>query len=156
MCADFLTSDNPHLSRPKMADLEGQLDFAINCKKPGTDLVAGYLRNSLADNTRRAYLSDLAHFESWGGRIPATADFVASYIAAHAETLKVSTLVRRSAAISKAHAARGFDNPMRSELVKATVRGIKRSRGTAQQEAKPLLKEDLFLVLAAMEQSMKG
>jgi integrase len=80
---------------------------------------------------------------------------VASYLADHAGTLTVATLVRRIASISKAHAARGLENPVRSELVKATLREIKRSRGVAQHEVKPLLKEDLFLVLAAMANNLK-
>jgi integrase len=136
-----------------MAELTSS--HAVNCTPNIPDQVADYVRDSLAENTRRAYLSDLAHFESWGGRIPGTADLVASYLATHAETLKVSTLVRRLASISKAHAARGFDNPVRSELVKATLRGIKRSRGIAQKEAKPLVKEDLFLTLDAMGDTLK-
>jgi hypothetical protein len=44
-----------------------------------------------------AYLKDLAHFEAWGGQLPAGPTTVASYIVAHAETLSVATLVRRMA-----------------------------------------------------------
>jgi len=114
--------------------------------------VAALVQNSIADNTRRAYLSDLAQFESWGGCIPTTDTMLASYLAAHAETLTVATLVRRLVAISKAHEARGLPNPVRSALVRATLRGIKRKAGMAQRQAKPLLKEDLILVLDAMSE----
>jgi integrase len=114
------------------------------------DAVARYVRASLADNTRRAYLSDLAHFASWGGRIPASPETVARYLAAHAGTLRIATLVRRIASISKAHQARRAPNPIRSELVRTTLRGIKRARRCAQRQAKPLLREDLFLVLDAI------
>jgi integrase len=128
----------------------------INCTTTvPLERVADYVRQSLADNTRRAYLSDLAHFEQWGGSVPASGDTVASYLAAHAETLKVATLVRRLASISKAHMARGLEDPARSELVKATLRGIKRTRRVGQHEAKPLMKEDLFLILAAMGDTLK-
>ena len=61
-------------------------------------------------------------------------------------------LVRRIATISKAHEARGLPNPCRSEIVRATLRGIKRTRGIAQREA---LREDLFRVLDAMGEGMK-
>ena len=155
MSAELLTSDNPLLSRPIIDDLWSPSVANEASAITPTELVAGYVRDSVAENTRRAYLSDLSHFERWGGSVPASANFVASYVAEHAETLAVATLVRRMASISKAHAARGLDNPARSELVKATLRGIKRSRGTVQREAKPLLKEDLFLVLAAMADSLK-
>ena len=61
-----LTSDNPYLSRPKLGLVAGS---AVNCTDL-PDAVAGYVRASLADNTRRAYLSDLRHFEAWGGSTP--------------------------------------------------------------------------------------
>ena len=119
------------------------------------DEVAALVEASIADNTRRAYRSDLAHFAAWGGTLPAEPALVASYLAAHAETLSVATLVRRIATISKAHEARGLPNPCRSEIVRATLRGIKRTRGIAQREAKPLLREDLFRVLDAMGEGVK-
>jgi hypothetical protein len=148
----FLTSDNSYLSRPKLALAHGS---AINCPDDLADAVVRYVRASLADNTRRAYLSDLAHFESWGGRIPASAETVASYLAAHAGTLRVATLVRRIASISRAHQARGVPNPTRSELVRTTLRGIKRTRRCTQQQAKALLREDLLLVLDRMGDGLK-
>ena len=148
--SDVLTSDNSYLSRPK---LELVHDSADCTDLP--DAVARYVRASLADNTRRAYLSDLAHFESWGGRIPASAETVARYLAAHADTLRIATLVRRIASISKAHQARGAPNPIRSELVRTTLSGIKRARRCAQRQAKPLLREDLLLVLEAMGADLK-
>ena len=119
------------------------------------DEVAALVEASIADNTRRAYRSDLDHFAAWGGTLPAEPALVASYLAAHAETLSVATLVRRIATVSKAHEARGLPNPCRSEIVRATLRGIKRTRGIAQREAKPLLREDLFRVLDAMGEGVK-
>jgi hypothetical protein len=95
-------------------------------------------------------LSDLAEFERWGGSIPASIETIAAYLAARADALAVATLVRHVASISKAHEARGLPNPTRSELVRATLRGIKRRRGCAQREAKPLLRDDLRMVLDAM------
>ncbi len=46
-------------------------------------------------------------------------------------------------------------NPCRSEIVRATLRGVKRTRGVAQCEAKPLLREDLFRVLDAIGEGLK-
>jgi integrase len=153
--ANDLTSDNPYLSRPKTDPFSPSPASAVDCTSCLAEQVAGYVADSLAANTRRAYLSDLAHFEGWGGRIPADDTLVASYLAAHAETLSVATLVRRLSSISKAHAARGLTNPVRAELVRSTLRGIRRRRGSAQREAKPLLKDDLFAVLDAMGDTLK-
>jgi hypothetical protein len=46
--------------------------------------VSRYVRDSLSDNTRRAYLSDLRHFEAWGAAIPSTDVTLADYLAAYA------------------------------------------------------------------------
>jgi integrase len=118
--------------------------------------VATYVERGLSENTRRAYATDLGHFEGWGGSIPASDQAVAEYLADHADTLSVATLVRRLASISKAHTARGLTSPTSSELVHATMRGIKRTLGTEQKEAKPLLRDDLFAVLENIGDEVKG
>jgi integrase len=117
--------------------------------------VTRLIEHSLADSSRKAYRSDLDHFGAWGGAIPASPETVAAYLAAHVETLSVATLVRRIATLSKAHRAKGLPNPCQSEIVRATLKGIKRLRGTAQREAKPLLRDDLFLMLDRMGESLK-
>lgn len=155
MSADILTRDNPHLQRPKMGADVSHFS-AIDARPELVDQVLEYVRESLAENTRIAYVSDLRHFESWGGRVPASAEIVASYLADYADKLSVATLVRRIAAISKAHRARGLPNPCASELVKSVLRGIRRSRGCAQREAKPLLRDDLLAVLDKMDGGLKA
>jgi integrase len=46
-------------------------------------------------------------------------------------------------------------NPTSSELVKSVPRGLKRVKGTAQRQAKPLLKEDLILALDATGEGLR-
>ena len=58
--SDFLTSDNPYLSRVTNDSVSAVPTSAL------PDQVASYVADSLAENTRRAYLSDLAHFERLG------------------------------------------------------------------------------------------
>ena len=173
----LLTSDNPLLSQATTQmnwrtsaingsggskPVEGhpmQMNWrtsAINCTLDLPSEVETYIHEAVASNTRRAYLSDLAHFQAWGGYIPASPETLATYLAAHASTLSVATLVRRAAAIAKSHKARKFTNPASSELVRATMRGIKRTRGCGQREAKPLLRDDLLLVLDAIGDGLKA
>ncbi|TPI63948.1 integrase [Mesorhizobium sp. B3-1-7] len=155
MSNNGLTRDNPLLSRPKIDLTEGQqLDAekrpdccVINFTSELSEKLAGYVEQGLAENTKRAYATDLAHFQAWGGGIPASDASVANYLAEHAEVLSVATLCRRLATISKAHTTKGLPSPTSSEIVKATIKGIKRSRGTAQAEARPLLRDELFAVL---------
>jgi len=131
------------------------LKCEINC----TDLsrvVGAFVRNSLAPNTLRAYASDLAMFIQWGGRLPATAQLVAEFLAAHARSHAPSTLSRYAAAISKVHRIRSLPDPTASELVKSTLRGIRRSglRLCEDAIAKPLVRDDLFKVLDGMGASL--
>jgi integrase len=150
MSDDSLTRDNLHLSEPTNGENLIVGPFAVDCKNAFDGLVADYIRASVADNTQLAYRSDLKQFEVWGGKIPATPQMVASYLAVHAEMLSVATLVRRLAAIAKAHSGQGAPSPTTTELVKATMRGIKRTQGTSQRQSEPLLREDLFLSLDRM------
>ena len=142
----FLTSDNSPLSEPKKGiqpDLHGP-----PMAPSGT--VRGYVREAIAENTRRAYRSDIEHFMAWGGTIPAADVMVAEYLANHAERLAVATLSRRLVSISQAHAARGLRSPASSSLVSNTMRGIKRIHGAPQRAVRPLLVQDLIHIMAAL------
>lgn len=160
-----LTRDNHLLSRPTKTPIGGNSEPGSVAEPTGCEInftgglpegVAAYVEQSLSASTRKSYAADLAHFDAWGGSVPASDTSVARYLAEHAEALSVATLVRRLATISKAHAAKGLPSPTASELVRATMRGIKRSRGTAQVEAKPLLRDDLFLILERMGDDPKS
>ena len=121
-----------------------------------TESIEGYLRLSVAENTSRAYKADLDHFYAWGGFIPCTPEMVAAYLAAHASTLSIATLTRRLAAISKKNTIQGFSSPTSAELVKLTMRGIKRQHGKPQAQAAPLCRDDLILVLNAIPDDPRG
>lgn len=146
-----LTSENPSLKRHTTAPLSPLLTmFAINCKTDLTPAVSGYVAESLAPATRSGYLSDLSRFRGWGGSVPASEASIAAYIASHAQTHAAATLARWLASISKAHRASSAVDPTKSELVKATLRGIRRIHGVPHHQATALLREDLFMVLDAM------
>ena len=155
MKVDGHTLDNPLFSEPPKPDPGVSHFRAISVNAPASTLVEGYIRDSIAEATRRAYLFDLAHFERWGGRIPCEPNVLAAYLAECAATLAVATLVRRCAAIARAHQARGVPSPTRAEVVRATLRGIRRRCGTAQREARPLLRDELFHTLDCIGDSMK-
>ncbi len=147
----FLTSDNTHLSEPK-------IDNKISATGSYNNLpetVRAYVRASVSDNTRRAYRSDLDRFVAWGGSIPSTPEIIASYLSEHAETLSVATLKRRLASISIAHETKGYTSPISTQIVQATMRGIQRTHGTPQRQAKPLLVEDLLRIMAVFGDNPK-
>ena len=117
--------------------------------------VSLYLHASLSDNSRKSYRSDLKQFLSWGGTIPATPEMVAVYLAAHAELHAIATLCRRLVSINKAHVAQGLVSPTNSELVRATLRGIRHTHGSAQRQVAPAIKEDLLAMVAGLD-GIKG
>jgi integrase len=150
------TSDNHHISRPTRALNDASVGVQLIAQASGTELgPAFFIQNSIAESSRRAYLSDLREFEKAGYSVPATPEGVAQYLAASACSLSVATLVRRLASLSKAHDARGLANPTQSPLVRATMRGIKRTYGCAQRQAKALCRDDLLQVLDATGDSVK-
>lgn len=150
-----LTHDNRHFSRVTIKENEAKNLFAINCNVDLSDRLAALVANSIADSTRRAYRSDFAHFLAWGGSVPASPDAVAAYLAAHAEVLSPATLTRRLASVALAHRAKGLASPTSAEVVRAVLRGIRRTQGTSQASATPLLRDDLFIVLDCMGTGLK-
>lgn len=112
---------------------------AVNCNLS----VGEYIHAALSPNTRKSYQSDLLHFQKWGGVIPATSISVCEYLARHADSLSPATLNRRLVAIGRAHTSQGLESPTRTDLVKVTMRGIRRTVGTRQRQVSPLVKDIL-------------
>lgn len=156
----MITNDNPFFSLPisdagidpnqALASVPVLLDQAPeNAVVPHS--IADYISAATADSTRRAYQSDLRAFLAWGGCLPSSAEVVTSYLVALAPTLSPVSLNRRLVAIGRAHAALGWPNPCRSELVRTTLRGIWRIHGRPQRQVQPALREDVLAMLPHMQ-----
>lgn len=126
---------------------------AINCTAGMHQNVGPSVRlrnlvdHSISEASKRAYQSDLTHFRARGGTIPSSPDAIAEYVAVMADEFKPATIARRLVSIGKAHRMTGHENPCQSEIVKATVRGLRRTKGIAQRQARALLRDDLFAIL---------
>jgi site-specific recombinase XerD len=103
-----------------------------------------YARAEKAEATRRAYRTDFAIFEAWCVQrgaiaLPARPETVAAFLAAEAgRGVRPSTIGRRVAAIRYAHKLAGHAVlPTDDERVRATMRGIRRSIGTAPRKKTP-------------------
>jgi integrase len=105
---------------------------------------------SYADNTRLAYGYDLQHFLDWGGKVPATPEMLAQYLAAYAGILANSTLARRLVAVNLEHRGRGLQSPTVHALVTGTLRGIRRTHRQPQRRVAPLLKEQLLAIIGRL------
>jgi integrase len=125
---------------------------AINCiPNEVSSAVLDYVRSSVADNTRRAYSSDIQRFLDWGGSIPSAPEVIANYLAARAKSHSTATLSRWLSSISKAHTLRGVDSPCQNEYVRATYRGVKRTHGVKQRQATPVLWVDVCAMVETLD-----
>jgi hypothetical protein len=150
-----ITPDNIHLSEPTplaAATATPVAPTAIACTDPK---VLHFIEAATASSTRRAYDSDLKHFLAWGGSLPASSDVIARYLAAHATTHAVATLARHLVAIRRAHALQGLPDPVRSELVRLTFRGIRRVHGRPQRRAAAVLAEEMAAIVASLGDSLR-
>lgn len=148
--SDLPTSDNPPLPEPTQNTQKCLVQLTAQGRS-----YSDYIAESMSPNTFRAYQADLARFMGRGGSIPCSPEFLAAYLAQHAGSHAVATLLRWKASISKAHRIVGASSPAASELVRSTLQGIKHRHGTSQQRAKALLVEDLFRVLSVIGDSTK-
>ena len=114
-----------------------------------------YTQAALADNTKRSYKVDLAHFRKHGGTIPTTEVQLAEYLANFADSLAVATLQHRVIAIHRAHVEAGLQSPAMSPLVKRTLQGIRRTKGTAQRRVTALVKDDIIELVASSSKFCK-
>lgn len=130
---------------------------------PDLETAIRYARAEKAPNTRRAYETDHRLFMAWceakgiGSTLPMAAETVAAFLAAEAEAGKrPSTLTRRLAAIRYFHKLAGLPSPTDAEAVKATLRGIRRSLGSAKARKAPALAEHVKAMAASCPDSLRG
>jgi site-specific recombinase XerD len=122
----------------------------------------GYANADKAAATRRAYGTDFSIFRAWCAErqlepVPASPASVAAFLAHEASRkVKVSTIGRRVAAIRYAHKLAGLNTPTDDERVKATVRGIRRTLGTAKSKKAPATAERLLAMVANTGAGLKG
>lgn len=123
----------------------------IDMEDIGRD-IQEYINASQSGSTKRAYASDLRHFLLHGGSVPCTPKCLARYLAKAAnDGLAVATLERRVSAIHRAHVDKHHPSPAQADVVRQVLQGIRRTFGTKQRQAKPLLKNDLLAALGAIK-----
>jgi site-specific recombinase XerD len=129
----------------------------------GPDLAAAIdlAKAEKAASTRKAYGTDYRLFKAWCdakgvSSLPAAPETVAAYIAAEAQTAKPSTISRRVAAIRYAHKLAGIQTPTDAEGVKATMRGIRRTFGSARNKKAPAVAAKMLGMVATAPDSLTG
>lgn len=115
-------------------------------------LVDTYSAAAQSSATQRSYDADLRHFKRHGGRVPASANMIAEYLAAFAGKSAVATLQHRLIAIHRAHTDHNIPSPVMDRLVQRTMQGIRRTFGTVQRRVKALVKDDLLEMMVHIDQ----
>ena len=116
------------------------------------------LRNSKSENTLRAYQSDYNDFSLFCSKngfqaMPTQPKIIALYITHLSSYSKYSTLKRRLASISILHKTKGHYIDTKHPIIMENLMGIKRTNGSNQKGKKPLLINDLKILINAIDQS---
>lgn len=106
-----------------------------------------YIKAATSENTRKAYQADIRHFESWGGKLPATPENIIEYLKTYAPTLHPTTLARRLIALKNWHSYQGLKDPTQHPAIEKTMGGIARIHGKPKQKAHPLTIEELHTLV---------
>ncbi len=115
------------------------------------------LRNSKANNTLRAYQSDYRDFSAFCVKnglssMPTQPKIIALYITHLSKSSKFSTLKRRIASISVLHKLKGHYLDTKHPIIMENLHGIKRTLGSRQIAKKPILINELKLIIKAIDQ----
>lgn len=114
-----------------------------------------------AASTRKAYGTDFRLFRAWCdakgvSALAAAPETVAAYLAAESGAMRPSTLGRRLAAVRYAHKLAGLPLPTDAEGVKATMRGIRRTLGSARVRKAPAVAAKMLGMVAAAPVNLAG
>jgi site-specific recombinase XerD len=114
------------------------------------------LKNSKANNTLRAYQSDFRDFSEFCAKngfssMPTQPKIIALYITHLSKSSKFSTLKRRIASISVLHKLKGHYLDTKHPIIMENLHGIKRTLGSRQKAKKPILINDLKLIIKAID-----
>ena len=113
------------------------------------------LKNSKSHNTLRAYQADFSDFSNFCktnnfGSLPTDPKIVALYLTHLSSSCKFSTLKRRLASIKVIHKLKGHYIDTKHPIISENLMGIKRKLGVKQISKKPILLNDLKLIIQAI------
>ena len=110
------------------------------------------LKSSKANNTLRAYKADFRDFalfcqQNGFNSMPSEPKIITLYLTHLSKSSKFSTLKRRLASISVLHKLNGHYLDTKHPIITENLLGIKRVKGTYQKSKKPILINDLKLII---------
>jgi len=120
-----------------------------------------YVLDSRAASTRKTYRQAWDNFCVWCKdhhleSLPATPETVAMYVADLAEYMKPSTINKHVAAISVSHQFKNMKPPTQTPQVRATLQGIKRTKGVAKNKKAPVRVIHLWHLSEVLPDNLRG
>ena len=117
------------------------------------------LRSSKASNTLRAYKADYKDFARFCIKhgfksMPTEPKIISLYLTHLSQTSKFSTLKRRLASISVIHKLSGHYIDVKHPVITENLMGIKRVKGSYQKAKKPILINDLKLIVDVIDKDI--
>ena len=114
------------------------------------------LKSSKAPNTLRAYKADYKDFASFCIKngfkpMPSEPKIISLYLTYLSKSCKFSTLKRRLASISVIHRLSGHYIDTKHPMITENLMGIKRVKGSHQKAKKPILINELKLIVNAID-----
>ena len=114
------------------------------------------LKSSKAENTLRAYKADYKDFAQFCIKnglkpMPSQPKIITLYLTHLSKHCKFSTLKRRLASISVMHKISGHYIDVKHPMITENLMGIKRILGSYQKAKKPILINDLKLIVKAID-----
>ena len=115
------------------------------------------LKSSKAANTLRAYKADFRDFalfcqQNGFNSMPSEPKIITLYLTHLSKSSKFSTLKRRLASISVIHKLNGHYLDVKHPIITENLLGIRRVKGTYQKAKKPILINDLKLIIKAINE----
>jgi len=118
-----------------------------------------YASNDRSSSTRTTYAWAMRDYTAWcrghglpDPVVPFPPEHVAAWIAESAnQGLCAASIKILLAAVSRIHTEAGLESPTRSETVRATWRGIRRTKGTAVEKKHALTAEEIVRMAAAVQ-----
>jgi len=113
------------------------------------------LKSSKANNTLRAYKSDFKDFGAFCAKhglnsLPSEPKIVSLYLTHLSKNSKISTLRRRLVSIGMVHKMKGHYLDTKHPIIMENLHGIKRTLGSRQKAKKPILINELKLIIKAI------
>jgi integrase len=118
-----------------------------------TNGIDDYIKAATSNNTRKAYRSDVRHFITCGGLLPATPEQIINYLHKNAAFLNPRTLSRRLTALKNWHVYQGFPDPTSNPMVRKTLTGIMNVHGKPKHKALALSTEQLEQIVTILKSS---